>query len=105
MPTGPPLPDADAGRSGDWARRSVRQALCGTAKASIGCSMPRTRDRERIAFSGCSQEAGWDVATEVSFNVRGERGSIDILAFHQATGSLLVIEIKSVVPDLSGDAR
>jgi transcriptional regulator with XRE-family HTH domain len=43
---------------------------------------------------------GWDVATEVSFNIRGERGSIDILAFHPPTGSLLVIEIKSVVPDL-----
>jgi len=42
----------------------------------------------------------WLVATEVSFNIRGERGSIDILAFHPATGSLLVIEIKSVVPDM-----
>jgi transcriptional regulator with XRE-family HTH domain len=42
----------------------------------------------------------WETATEVSFNVRGERGSIDILAFHAATGSLLVIEIKSVVPDM-----
>jgi transcriptional regulator with XRE-family HTH domain len=42
----------------------------------------------------------WTVATEVSFNIRGERGSIDILAFHSATGSLLVIEIKSVVPDM-----
>ncbi len=44
--------------------------------------------------------ADWITATEVSFNVRGERGSIDILAFHPATGSLLVIEIKSVVPDM-----
>jgi len=43
---------------------------------------------------------GWDVAVEVSFNVRGERGSIDILAFHGATGMLLVVEIKSVIPDL-----
>src|SRR4029077_6153733 len=42
----------------------------------------------------------WLVATEVSFNVRGERGSIDILAFHPATGSLLMIEVKSVVPDM-----
>lgn len=42
----------------------------------------------------------WDVATEVSFNVRGERGSIDILAFHRPTGSLVVIEVKSVVPDM-----
>ncbi|MGH2475699.1 MAG: helix-turn-helix domain-containing protein [Candidatus Limnocylindrales bacterium] len=42
----------------------------------------------------------WQVATEVSFNILGERGAIDILAFHEPTGSLLVIEIKSVVPDL-----
>jgi hypothetical protein len=43
---------------------------------------------------------GWQAATEVSFNVRGDRGTIDNLAFHAPTGSLLVIEIKSVVPDL-----
>jgi len=42
----------------------------------------------------------WEATAEVSFNVRGERGTIDILAFHRPTGSLLVIEIKSVVPDL-----
>ncbi len=42
----------------------------------------------------------WEVATEVSFNIYGERGSIDILAFHPATGCLLVIEIKSLVPDM-----
>jgi transcriptional regulator with XRE-family HTH domain len=42
----------------------------------------------------------WEVATEVSFNIYGERGSIDILAYHPATRSLLVIEIKSVVPDM-----
>jgi len=46
------------------------------------------------------RDSGWDVATEVSFNVRGERGVIDILAFHPASGALLVIEVKSVVPDL-----
>jgi hypothetical protein len=44
--------------------------------------------------------ADWLVATEVSFNLRGERGSIDILAFHPESGSLLVIEVKSVVPDM-----
>ncbi len=45
---------------------------------------------------------GWQTASEVTFNIRGERGSIDILAFHEASGSLLVIEIKTVVPDLQG---
>jgi len=43
---------------------------------------------------------GWEVATEATFNVYGERGSIDLLAVHPPTGSLLVIEVKSVVPDV-----
>jgi transcriptional regulator with XRE-family HTH domain len=42
----------------------------------------------------------WETAVEVTFNVFGERGSMDILAFHRNTGSLLVVEVKSVVPDL-----
>jgi Holliday junction resolvase-like predicted endonuclease len=43
---------------------------------------------------------GWDVAVEVSFNIRGERGSIDLLAYHPATRTILVVEVKSVVPDV-----
>lgn len=43
---------------------------------------------------------GWTCAAEVTFSIRGERGSIDILAFHRGTASLVVIEVKSVVPDL-----
>jgi transcriptional regulator with XRE-family HTH domain len=45
------------------------------------------------------RDAGWDVAVEVSFAIQGERGSIDVLAWHATTASLLVIEVKSVVPD------
>ena len=44
--------------------------------------------------------AGWEVAAEVSSNIRGERGSIDVLGFHPSSGSLVVVEVKSVVPDL-----
>jgi transcriptional regulator with XRE-family HTH domain len=44
--------------------------------------------------------AGWLVATEVSFNHYGERGSIDILAFDPQSRIALVIEVKSVVPDV-----
>jgi len=43
---------------------------------------------------------GWECAVEVSFNVRVERGSVDVLAFHRATRMLLVVEVKSVVPDV-----
>jgi transcriptional regulator with XRE-family HTH domain len=45
------------------------------------------------------REAGWEVSVEVSFSVWGERGSIDVFAFHPPTGIVLVVEVKSVVPD------
>ena len=43
---------------------------------------------------------GWLMAPEVSFNVYGERGVIDVLAFHPATGSLLVVELKTEIVDV-----
>jgi len=43
----------------------------------------------------------WQIAPEVSFNVYGERGVIDILAWHPATQTLLVIELKTEVVDIS----
>ena len=43
---------------------------------------------------------GWIVVPEVTFSIYGERGSIDLLAYHPPTGALLVIEVKSVVPDV-----
>ncbi|HEY3165234.1 MAG TPA: helix-turn-helix domain-containing protein [Candidatus Limnocylindrales bacterium] len=41
---------------------------------------------------------GWEALVEASFEIDGERGSIDIFAFHPPTGMLLVIEVTSVVP-------
>jgi hypothetical protein len=43
---------------------------------------------------------GWDVAVEVSFARNGERGSIDVQAFHGGRRALLVTEAKSVTPDM-----
>jgi transcriptional regulator with XRE-family HTH domain len=44
----------------------------------------------------------WDLAPEVSFSVFGERGVIDALAFHGASRSLLVIELKTAIVDVQG---
>lgn len=41
----------------------------------------------------------WDVAVEASFNHFGERGSVDVLAWHAAARALLVEEVKSVIAD------
>jgi transcriptional regulator with XRE-family HTH domain len=43
---------------------------------------------------------GWDVGVEVSFSRFGERGSIDVLAFHPVRRALVVMEVKSVTPDM-----
>jgi len=42
----------------------------------------------------------WVRQPEVSFAIFGERGVIDILAFHPPTGSLLVIELKTEIVDV-----
>ncbi|MEO5940669.1 MAG: helix-turn-helix transcriptional regulator [Candidatus Limnocylindrales bacterium] len=44
---------------------------------------------------------GWQFAPEVSFSIFGERGVIDILAWHAASRSLLVIELKTELIDLN----
>lgn len=43
---------------------------------------------------------GWRFVPEATFSIYGERGVIDILAFHQRTGALLVIELKTVIVDI-----
>lgn len=44
--------------------------------------------------------AGWEPVPEVSFAIYGERGVIDILAWHAPTRSLLVIELKTELADI-----
>jgi hypothetical protein len=44
--------------------------------------------------------AGWLTAAEATFSIYGERGAMDILAFHPPTGSLLVIELKTDIVDV-----
>lgn len=43
--------------------------------------------------------ARWEVAVEVSFSIFGERGSIDVLAWHPAVHVVAVNEVKASVPE------
>lgn len=43
---------------------------------------------------------GWTCSPEVTFAIDGERGSVDVLAWHAATRMVLVVEAKTVAPDL-----
>jgi hypothetical protein len=44
---------------------------------------------------------GWVSAPEVSFSIYGERGVIDALAYHEPTGCLLVVELKTLIVDVN----
>jgi transcriptional regulator with XRE-family HTH domain len=44
--------------------------------------------------------AGWISIPEVTFSIYGERGSIDLLAWHAASRSLLVVELKTAIVDI-----
>lgn len=43
---------------------------------------------------------GWELAAEVTFSMWGERGVIDLLAWHAACRALLVVEVKTEIVDV-----
>ncbi len=49
--------------------------------------------------------ATWVVDPEATFAIYGERGAIDLLAWHGGTRTLLVVEIKTELTDLGGLIR
>jgi hypothetical protein len=69
-----------------------------------GEGVDRLLDQEHAslveAFARRLRASDWEVRTEVTFWIRGERGSVDILAWHPESRITLLVEIKSVVPDL-----
>ena len=52
------------------------------------------------AVVGLLAGAGWETVVEASFNVYGERGSMDVLAWCPQRSTALVVEVKTVVPDM-----
>jgi transcriptional regulator with XRE-family HTH domain len=47
-----------------------------------------------------ARQPGWAAAAEVSFSIYGERGVVDLLAWHDATRALVVIELKTAIVDV-----
>jgi transcriptional regulator with XRE-family HTH domain len=51
------------------------------------------------------ESEGWVVQPEVSYSVWGERGSIDLLAWHARTRTLLVVEVKTTLNSIEETLR
>lgn len=43
---------------------------------------------------------GWEVVAEFSFNEYGDRGSVDVLAWHPPLRALMIIEVKTRITDM-----
>lgn len=74
-----------------------------------GGELARLLDQDHAALTAAARRlleaAGWRSEVEVTFSRYGERGSIDLLAFHATMGLLLVFEVKSVIADIQGLLR
>jgi hypothetical protein len=49
---------------------------------------------------GVLHRHGWKTVAEYTFNHFGDRGSVDILAWHPATRTLLIVEVKTIFVDV-----
>jgi transcriptional regulator with XRE-family HTH domain len=74
-----------------------------------GADVDRLRDEDHARMVASVVQvlegAGWLTATEVTYSVWGERGSIDSPAFHAATRTLLVIEVKTEIVSVEETIR
>jgi transcriptional regulator with XRE-family HTH domain len=69
-----------------------------------GAELDRLLDAHHAALqewlAALLRRCGWEVRVEVSFNHFGDRGRYDLLAFHPATGTVLVVEVKTAIADI-----
>ena len=82
--------------------RVVFDSLGARARVSVwwqGAELDRLIDQDHAAIVervvDVLRALGWIVLTEVTFSEFGERGSIDVLAFHAESRTLLVVEVKA----------
>ena len=120
------LTQADVGRLAGVSQRSVTRVEQGDLRsisldkvervaAALGISLrldarwrggdgDRLIDREHAAVVDLIvselRRRGWDVELEYTFNHFGERGSVDVIGWHAASRSLLIVEAKSTLTDL-----
>jgi transcriptional regulator with XRE-family HTH domain len=103
--------DIERGRMDRYTIASVRRllrALDADAELAVRWGGPgdleRLLDRDHALLVRTWAEAhrrhGWDVWPEASYSVYGERGRIDLLAFHAPTGILEVAEAKTGIWDI-----
>jgi transcriptional regulator with XRE-family HTH domain len=75
----------------------------------LGADEDRVLDEHHATLMGISASwlatCSWEVRPEVSYSEFGERGSVDLLAWHASSASLLVIEVKTELASVEATLR
>ena len=99
----------ERGRLEEVGLATIRQ-ICQVLEISVrftahwrGGQLARLLDREHARLVelivDALTEAGWETIVEYTFNVFGERGSVDVIGWHHETRTLLIVEVKSRILD------
>jgi transcriptional regulator with XRE-family HTH domain len=87
--------------------RGISRALGMPSIVSLGWRAPevdRLRDRPHAAMVervvSMLEASGWETKLEYSFSHYGERGSVDVLAWHAGSRAILVVETKTRIWDI-----
>ena len=105
------ISDMERGRIGRYTVQTIRRTLAPLdASVSLDPMWGGRGDLDRLLdadharlmqhWAGEHRRAGWEVWNEASYSVYGERGRIDQLAYHPATGILEVTECKTGIWDM-----
>jgi len=83
---------------------AVLDVWVGLVARSRGGDLERVADAAHAALAEVAIALlcalGWEVRPEVSFSVWGERGVVDIVAWHASSRSLLLVELKTRIVDI-----
>lgn len=92
--------------------RAIARALEGSIAVDLrwrGAALDRLVDARHAALTSAAMatigSTGWMTQPEVSYSRYGERGSIDILAWHPEARALLVIENKTELTSIEATLR
>jgi transcriptional regulator with XRE-family HTH domain len=93
--------------------RRIVVTLEGTCELSLkwrGPQLDRLVNAAHAALQGAvlrffGSLEGWVAVPEVTYSIFGERGAIDVLAWHEPTRTLLVVELKTILVEAAEIAR
>ena len=105
----------ERGRIGRMRVRDLRRIAHGLEADLVitlrwhGGDLDRLADEDHAGLVGTMSNsltaAGWQTRIEVSYSEFGERGSIDLLAWHAGTRTLLVVEVKTELTSIEATVR